>query len=253
MSFNDFHLIIEQSGDLKPKLDKTIDYLQQKDNVLLLTTSNRWDGYPDDIPKSTALALEIQSQLGKQKCSLIEIPKVKIYTCEGNVSSDKGNNCGVKGSVLKEKVKNPSGYHRCWASINNKDDQLWKVSRALFECDVCVFFGSIRWGQANAQYQKLIERLTWIENRHVTLLESNILESKGTECGCIFIGQNWRGSDVVKVQKEVLEFFGFTSIKELCWNWQYSQNENEESKSGYKKARKVFEDTFDIKLSKPEK
>jgi hypothetical protein len=44
---------------------------------------------------------------------------------------------GLKKLYLKDKEKNPSGYHRCWASIHNEDDELWKISKELFESD-CV-------------------------------------------------------------------------------------------------------------------
>jgi multimeric flavodoxin WrbA len=53
--------------------------------------------------------------------------------------------------------------------MNHKDDELWKISKPLFEADVVIFFSSIRWGQTNSYYQKIIERLTWLENRHSTL------------------------------------------------------------------------------------
>ncbi len=80
------HYLIQESKE-REQLDKTIDYLSKKEKVLLLTTSNRWTGHTDDIPKSTQLAIYVQEQLGKQKATLIEVPKLKIYPCEGNVSS----------------------------------------------------------------------------------------------------------------------------------------------------------------------
>jgi hypothetical protein len=107
--------------------------------------------------------------------------------------------------LLKDKDKNPSGFHRCWASINNKDDELWKISKPLFESDVVIFFGSVRWGQTNSFYQKLIERLTWIENRRTTLGEGNIVEK--IDAGIILLGQNWNGRRVLNDQKEVFKFF----------------------------------------------
>src|SRR3989344_1470966 len=159
--------------------------------------SNRWEGEKLP-PKSTSLAVLIKKKLGK-KVVLIDVSKLKIYACEGNVSSSKGNNCGVEGAVLKDKIKNPTGYHRCWASINNKDDELWKISRAIFESDAVVFFGSVRWGQMNGIYQKLIERLTWIENRQSTLGEKNIV--RNIDVGLIITGQNWNEENVLKTQK----------------------------------------------------
>ena len=143
---------------------------------------------------------------------------------------------------MNDKFKNPSGFHRCWASINNKDDELWKISKALFESDCIVFFGSVRWGQANSIYQKLIERLTWIENRHSTLGEEKIV--KNIDAGIILVGQNWNGKNVVKTEKEVLKFFGFNVISDLCWNWQYTKDYNDESEKSYKRGIKEFEKTF---------
>ena len=228
-------------------LIKSVKFLEAKEKVLFLTTSNR-GGWAikelDEEPKSTKLAKAIQSYLGKSKCTLIEVPDLKIYACEGNVSHNRGNDCGVSKAKLKDKDKNPTGNHRCWRSINNPDDELWKISKELFESDCVVFFGSIRWGQMNAQYQNLIERLTWLENRHSTLGETNIL--KDTSCGLIVTGQNWRGKEVVDVQKQVLSFFGFDVKDELSWNWQYTMNAKDETKESYKKSGKKFKDTFDL-------
>lgn len=187
----------------------------------------------------------VQEQLGKQKATLIEVPKLKIYPCEGNVSSNPqngGNHCGPKDAALKDKEKNPTGYHRCWASINNKDDELWKISKPLFESDAVQIFGSVRWGQTNAYYQKLIERLTWIENRHTTLGEKNIVAN--IDAGLILVGQNWNGKDVLDTQKQVLQFFGFKTPSEMFWNWQYTQNATLETKESYKKAYTTFEKQF---------
>ena len=77
-----------------------------------------------------------------------------------------------------------------------------------------VFFTSVRRGQTNSIYQKLIERLTRIENRHSTLGEENIV--KNIEAGIIAIGHNWNNEQVVQTQKEVLQFFGFQVPKKLC-------------------------------------
>ena len=212
------------------KLIETIKFLEKKDNILFLTTSNRGGWASKELkeePKSTRLAKAIQSYLGKNKVTLIEIPELKIYTCEANVSHMKGNECGLKKASLDDKDKNPTGHHRCWRNINNPDDELWKVTKVLFKSDSVLFFGSIRWGQMNAIYQNLIERLTWLENRHSTLNESNLL--KDISCGIIAIGQNWNGKNVIDIQKNVLTFFGFDVKEELSWNWQYTENSNDES------------------------
>ena len=228
-------------------LVKSVKFLEGKEKVLFLTTSNRGGWAVKELneePKSTKLAKAIQSYLGKSKCKLIEVPDLKIYACEGNVSHYKGNDCGVLKAKLKDDDKNPSGNHRCWRNINNPDDELWKITKDLFESDCVVFFGSVRWGQMNAQYQNLIERLTWLENRYSTLGESNII--KDISCGLIVTGQNWRGKEVLDVQKQVLTFFGFDVKDELSWNWQYTTNPKDESKESYKKSGKNFNETFNL-------
>lgn len=229
------------------KFVKTVKFLEKKEKVLFITTSNRGEWAMKELkeePKSTKLAKAIQSYLGKSKCTLFETIKLEIHHCEGNVSHFEGNSCGVKKSSLKDKDKNPTGNHRCWRSINNPTDELWKITKELFECDAVVFFGSIRWGQMNAQYQNLIERLTWLENRHSTLGESNIL--KDISCGVIATGQNWNGKEVIDTQKQVLSFFGFDVKDELSWNWQFTQNPKDETQKSYKESGKEFNDTFEL-------
>ena len=228
-------------------LVKSVKFLEGKKKVLFLTTSNRGGWAVKELneePKSTKLAKAIQSYLGKSKCKLMEVPDFKIYTCEGNVSHFEGNSCGVKKASLKDKDKNPTGHHRCWRSINNPDDELWKITKELFESDAIVFFGSIRWGQMNAQYQNLIERLTFLQNRHSTLGESNVLGD--ISCGIIATGQNWNGKEVINTQKQVLSFFGFDVRDELSWNWQYTKDVHDETLKSYKDSGKKFNETFEL-------
>ena len=232
-------------SDAWKSLKKTLDVLKKKKKVLLLSCSNRhnWDKNDIDIPKSKMLAMYINDKL-KNNSKLIDVSDLKIFPCEGNVSRKDGNSCGLLKSKLKDKDKNPTGYHRCWASLNNKSDELWKVSKELFESDAVIFFSSVRWGQTNMFYQNLIERLTWIENRHSTLGESNIV--KDIESGFICVGQNWNGEDVTETQKKVHEFYGFDVNDNLYWNWQYTKNENDESNSSYKKSHKKFIDDMGL-------
>lgn len=237
-----------KKGDASYKnLVETVKFLEDKKKVLFITTSNRGEWAIKELkeePKSTKLAKAIQSYLGKSKCTLFETIKLQIHHCEGNVSHFEGNSCGVKKASLKDKDKNPTGHHRCWRSINNPDDELWKITKELFECDAVVFFGSVRWGQMNAQYQNLIERLTFLQNRHSTLGESNVLGE--ISCGIIAVGQNWNGKEVINTQKQVLSFFGFDVRDELCWNWQYTKDVHDETLKSYKNAGKKFNDTFEL-------
>jgi multimeric flavodoxin WrbA len=243
----DLDLDLNKSNQHYKMLTETVRFLEKKEKILLLTTSNRGEWAIKELkeePKSTKLARAIANYLGSKKCKLIEVPKLKIYPCEGNISHENGNTCGLKKSALKDKEKNPTGEHRCWRNINNPDDELWKISKELFESDAVVFFGSVRWGQMNGFYQHLIERLSWLENRHTTLGESNII--KNISCGIIATGQNFNGSNVIELQKEVLKFFGFDVKDSLCWNWQYTNNSNDETQSSYKKSSDKFNDTFGL-------
>ena len=228
----------------KVKFDKTIEKLKGKEKILFLLTSNRWEGH-NEIPKSSALAYKMQEELGKNAVTIIDVSKLKIYECEGNVSSKEGNNCGVKESLLKN-GKDKTGELRCWASFNNKDDELYKVVNELLTSDAVIFFGSIRWGKMNAVYAKLVERLTWLENRWATLGEKNII--KDIEVGVISVGHNWNGEEAVKLEKKVLTFFGFKIPDDLFWSYQWTDDVKDESKSGYKEDTKAFDKEFNIML-----
>lgn len=228
--------------DYNELFQNTLKYMQTKKKVLLLTTSNRWMGEGEGMPKSTALAYKLANSLSADVVKIIEVPKLKIYPCEGNVSSSKGNHCGLKAAMLHDAAKNPSGFHRCWASLNNPDDELWKISKELFVSDCVVFFGSIRWGQVGAFYQKLIERLTWVENRHSSLGEDNVINH--IDAGIITVGHNWHGQQAMLIQKQTLKYYGFNVVNDLSWHWQYTADPEDETNESYEKAVEVFNQQF---------
>lgn len=224
------------------KLNKLYKYLKSTDKkILFLTTSNRWSGQ-EELPKSTIIAQELAQRL--KSVEIINVSKLKIFPCEGNVSTHGGNTCGLKDALLKDSKKNPHKMIRCWASINNPSDEMWKVANAIYEADIVIFFGSIRWGKMNAIYTQLIERLTWLENRWTSLGESNLLKDK--EAGVIAVGHNWNGKESVKLEKEVLGFFGFQTPEKLSFNWQYLDDAKNETQSGYKKEYSQFMKDFNF-------
>ena len=216
-------------------LNKLYKFLNKNSDkkILFLTTSNRWEG-EKELPKSSIIANELSKQL--KSVEIINVSKLKIFPCEGNVSTHKGNNCGVKEAMLKS--NNPDKFIRCWASLNNPTDEMHKVANAIHSADIIIFFGSIRWGKMNSIYTQLIERLTWLENRHTTLGESNLLKDK--EAGVIAVGHNWNGKESIKLEKQVLSFFGFKTPDVLSFNWQYLNDANDETQSGYKNEYKSF-------------
>jgi hypothetical protein len=227
-------------------LISTIKELRKYKKVLLLTCSNRGQEVAEtQIPKSTILAKVIHNNL--KNSDLLDVTKLKIYPCEGNVSRMEGNVCGVKEALLEDEEKNPSGYHRCWASIHNPDDELWMVSKKLFESDCVVFFASVRWGSANMFYQKLIERLNWINNRYIPYGESNIIKDTGS--GFIIVGQHAYGKEIVNLQHDNHEYYGFKTNKKLYWNWNAEDIKfDDETLEGYIESYPEFLEEFKINL-----
>jgi multimeric flavodoxin WrbA len=234
-----------KEGNLKV-LKNTIKELEKYKKVLLLTCSNRGEEVSKtQLPKSSILARVIHNNLDNS--TIIDVTKLKIYPCEGNVSRMEGNVCGIKEALLDDPEKNPSGYHRCWASVHNPDDELWKISKELFESDCVIFFASVRWGAANMFYQKLIERLNWINNRFIPYGEENII--KNISSGFIIVGQHEYGDDIAELQYNNHEYYGFEVNKELYWNWSAEDIEyDDETLQGYLDSYPEFFDEFKIKI-----
>ena len=225
-------------------IEQTIKILKKFDKVLFLTCSNRYEKILEkQTPKSTILAEVMAKKL--DNVTIINVPDLNIYPCEGNVSREDGNKCGLKEALLKNKEKNPSGYHRCWASIHNEDDELWKISKELFESDCVVFFTSIRWRNANMFYQKLIERLNWVNNRFIPGGEPNII--KDITSGFICVGQHYYADSVTKTQKGNHDYYGFKVNDDLYWYWMSEDLEyDEETYKGYLESYPEFYKDFKI-------
>lgn len=249
--FND--LILEKKvltkTEIQQDLEKFIDHIKTKNNVLFITTSNRWAG-SEQKAKSTQLAHHIKDSLPDNNVKIIEADKLNIRCCSGNVSLASGNICGAKDALLKSSSKNPTGQIRCWEA-KHRDDELYKIANEVFKADAVVFFTSVRWGQTNSIYQKVIERLTWLENRWSSLGENNLLENK--EAGIIVIGQNWKDKQVMQTQRQVFELFGFKSPMNLSMYWQFTDDAMDESKQSYKAAVSQFQDDFNMRLHKKTK
>ena len=50
-----------------------------------------------------------------------------------------------------------------------------------------------------------------------------------------------------KTQKQVHEFYGFKPVDELYFNWQYTDDTDDESKESYKKAVNALDNIIDIR------
>jgi multimeric flavodoxin WrbA len=211
--------------------------------VLFVTTSNRGEyiSSKGEKPKSTRLAEHFKSLLEDRdvEVSIIDASKLRIHECLGCVSELKGNMCGSPEAKLKDEKKNPHGHLKCWASVEFKDDELWKIANEIYESDAIIFFGSVRWGNPNSIYQKLIERLDWIESAHTTYEGPNTVKNK--KAGMILIGQNWRVQESLEVQYHVLNFFGFETPEELFLGWQFTRDTSDEEQKSYQESANSFE------------
>jgi multimeric flavodoxin WrbA len=228
-----------------------LNVLSKHKKVTFVTTSNRSpfvEKKYGESPKSTQLANHLAESLRRRgvKVSVVDGAKLKIYNSLGCVSELKGSFCGVKASLVKDKEKNPHGHLRCWASHDFKDDELWKIVNEMYESQAIIFFGSQRWGNVNAVYQKIIERLDWIESRWATLDGENTV--KDIQAGLILLGQNWRVQESLEVQKEVLKFYGFKVEDPLFIGWQYTRDVKDETEESYKQAPVTFQDAWNMKL-----
>jgi multimeric flavodoxin WrbA len=220
--------------------------LSDAKRVLFVTTSNRGEyiSSKGEKPKSTRLAERFKKLLEEREVEvvLMDASKLKIHNCLGCVSELKGNMCGSPESKLKDDKKNPHGHLKCWASLDYKDDELWKIANEIYESDVIIFFASNRWGNPNAIYQKLIERLDWIESSYTTYNGPNTI--KGKKAGMILIGQNWRVQESLEVQYHVLNFFGFDTPEELFMGWQFTRDTMDEEQKSYQEAPNTFEQAW---------
>ncbi len=81
-----------------------------------------------------------------------------------------------------------------------------------------------------------------METRWTAHGESNLLEN--TDAGIIVVNHNWRGQEVLDLQKQVLDFFWFHVRDELSCNSQFTSDVDDESDETYKEAYVNFEKTF---------
>ena len=107
------------------ELKRLYNYLKKQEGkkIVFLTTSNRWEG-EKELPKSSIIAEELRKKLNN--CDIINVSKLKIFPCEGNVSNHKGNGCGVKEAILKG-TKDPNKFIAKIASGHCKPNGVLQV------------------------------------------------------------------------------------------------------------------------------
>src|SRR5437660_11261266 len=96
-------------ASLVESCSRLLRHLEKKNDILLLTTSTRYRKHTWDVPKTTQLALRIRDHLHQKarRVTLLDVAKLKIHTCEGNISGGKGNRCGLLEASLPDRSKNP--------------------------------------------------------------------------------------------------------------------------------------------------
>ena len=228
--------------------------LSGEKRVLFITTSNRGEyiSSKGEKPKSTRLAEHLSNLLKEKGVDVVtmDAAKLKIHNCLGCVSELKGNMCGSPKAKLKDPEKNPHGHLKCWASLDFKDDELWKIANELYNADAVIFFASNRWGNPNAIYQKLIERLDWIESSYTTYNGPNTVKNK--KAGMVLLGQNWRVQESLEVQYHVLNFFGFETPEELFMGWQFTRDTDDEEQKSYQESPSTFEQSWGMEIPNKE-
>src|ERR1043165_5473507 len=96
----------EETDRVAKQCENFFRYLRHKNDILFLTTSNRYIEHKDDIPKSTQLARKIKAHYKNKRITIIDVPPLMIHACEGNISTKNGNRCGLPEAQLKDKKKN---------------------------------------------------------------------------------------------------------------------------------------------------
>ena len=89
-------------------------------------------------------------------------------------------------------------------------------------------------------YQRLFERLSWIENRVSSLGEHPIAQLKKLEAGIVVFGHNWNDQQVLTTQRKNFEWFGWKTPDALSFKWQYTKDAAEESLESYCDAIEEF-------------
>jgi len=95
-------------------------------------------------------------------------------------------------------------------------------------------------------YQKLIERLNWINNRFVPLGEDNVI--KNIESGFMIVTQHYGGEPITENQMDMHDYFGFKVNPALYSYWQAEDIYfDDETLRGYLESYPRFYSEFRIK------
>lgn len=123
-----------------------------------------------------------------------------------------------------------AGAYRCWAhklshenpSAYGGRDEMGVLYDGFLWADTVVFATSVRWESHSAILQKIIERMTTLQNRAVVYGEPNPLSGK--RCGVVVTGHNAKAQSVASHLLEVFQWLGFDTAFFSQLVWQRTQN-----------------------------
>jgi len=123
-----------------------------------------------------------------------------------------------------------AGRYRCWAHKLSHDnpeqyggrDEMPVLYEGFDWADVVVFGTSTRWESHSALLQKIIERMTNLQNRNVVYGEPNPLAEK--KCGVVVTGHNAKSQSVASHLLEVFQWLGFDTNIFYQIVWQKTDN-----------------------------
>lgn len=119
-----------------------------------------------------------------------------------------------------------AGKYRCWAhklshenpSQYGGKDEMGVLYDGFEWADVVIFGTSVRWQSHSAILQKIIERMTTLQNRNVVYCEPNPLQNK--KCGVVVTGHNSMAQGVADHLLRVFEWLGFSTHIYYQFVWQ---------------------------------
>lgn len=185
-------------------------------NVLMVNTTSH------TAPSTSKRLVSVAKHLFEQNgCSVNVLDASKLHIV---------NNLSCYSSGKFNCASYDAGKYRCWAhklshenpSEYGGKDQMGILYDAYDWADIVVFATSTRWESHSAILQKIIERMTTLQNRHTVYHEMNPLQGK--RCGVIVTGHNAKSQNVASHLLEVFQWLGFDTRFYYQIVWQKTDN-----------------------------
>lgn len=192
--------------------------------ILGISTTTHTPNDEHPMPSTSTQTLEIILSL----CAKFENVETKFIDAN-QLHIVQNLSCYASGK--KNCASKEAGQYRCWANLlsieNPKEyggkDEMGEIYDGIEWADIVLFSTSVRWMSHSALFQKIIERLNTLENRHSVYNEKHPLANK--KAGVIVIGQHYQSQQVASHLCEVLSQLGFITDSSLgVYTWQRTLN-----------------------------